>query len=251
MPNIYARLEHVGVRYGPKVVMQNLSLDVVEGAITCIIGLSGAGKSTILRLINGLKRPDEGRVILKNRDIGTMRERDLVDIRQTIGFSFQFAALFDSLTIFENVALPLREHTKMREAEIRGLVAETLESVGLGNVIDRFPAELSGGMVKRAGFARAVISNPSCVLYDEPTTGLDPIITHVLTDLIVRLRERLNGTAVVVSHDLESIFQMADYVAMLFEGAIIAYGTCEEIQGSQNPIVQQFLQGSEVGPIPI
>ena len=251
MPNIYARLEHVGVRYGPKVVMQNLSLDVVEGAITCIIGLSGAGKSTILRLINGLKRPDEGRVLLKNRDIGTMRERDLVDMRQTIGFSFQFAALFDSLTIFENVALPLREHTKMREAEIRGLVAETLESVGLGVVIDRFPAELSGGMVKRAGFARAVISNPSCVLYDEPTTGLDPIITHVLTDLIVRLRKRLNGTAVVVSHDLESIFQMADYVAMLFEGAIIAYGTCEEIQGSQNPIVQQFLQGSEVGPIPI
>jgi phospholipid/cholesterol/gamma-HCH transport system ATP-binding protein len=250
-PAIYARLENVGVRYGPKVVMQNLSLDIVEGAITCIIGLSGAGKSTILRLINGLKRPDEGRVLLKNRDIGTMRERDLVDIRQTIGFSFQFAALFDSLTIFENVALPLREHTKLPEAKIRSLVAETLESVGLLNVIDRFPSELSGGMVKRAGFARAVISNPACVLYDEPTTGLDPIITHVLTDLIVRLRERLNGTAVVVSHDLESIFQMADYVAMLFEGAIIAYGTCAQIRQSPNPIVQQFLQGSEVGPIPI
>jgi phospholipid/cholesterol/gamma-HCH transport system ATP-binding protein len=250
-PKIYARLEHVGIRYGPKVVMQNLSLDIVEGAITCIIGLSGAGKSTILRLINGLKRPDEGRVILQDRDISTLRERDLIDIRQTIGFSFQFAALFDSLSIFENVALPLREHTKMPEAKIRALVVDTLESIGLGTVIDRFPAELSGGMVKRAGFARAVISNPACVLYDEPTTGLDPIITHVLTDLIVRLRERLNGTAVVVSHDLESIFVMADYVAMLFEGAIIAYGTCEEIRQSQNPIVQQFLQGSEVGPIPI
>jgi phospholipid/cholesterol/gamma-HCH transport system ATP-binding protein len=250
-PPIYARLEGIGVRYGPKVVMQNLSLDIVEGAITCIIGLSGAGKSTILRLINGLKRPDEGRVFLKNRDISTMRERDLVDIRQTIGFSFQFAALFDSLSIFENVALPLREHTRLPEPKIRTMVAETLESVGLGNVIDRYPAELSGGMVKRAGFARAVISNPACVLYDEPTTGLDPIITHVLTELIVRLRERLNGTAVVVSHDLDSIFQMADYVAMLFEGAIIAYGTCDEIRRSPNPIVQQFLQGSEVGPIPI
>jgi len=250
-PPVYARLENIGVRYGAKVVMQNLSLDIVEGAITCIIGLSGAGKSTILRLINGLKRPDEGRVLLKNRDISTMRERDLVEIRQTIGFSFQFAALFDSLSIFENVALPLREHTRLPEAQIRAMVAETLESVGLGNVIDRFPAELSGGMVKRAGFARAVISNPACVLYDEPTTGLDPIITHVLTDLIVRLRERLDGTAVVVSHDLESIFQMADYVAMLFEGAIIAYGTCAEIRNSHNPIVQQFLQGSEVGPIPI
>jgi phospholipid/cholesterol/gamma-HCH transport system ATP-binding protein len=155
------------------------------------------------------------------------------------------------MSIFDNIALPLRERTDMPEAEIRSLVEEILESVGLANTGERFPAELSGGMVKRAGFARAVISKPHCVLYDEPTTGLDPIITHVLTDLIIRLRARLNGTAVVVSHDLESIFQMADYVAMLFEGAIIAYGTCDEIKASQNPIVQQFLQGSEVGPIPI
>jgi phospholipid/cholesterol/gamma-HCH transport system ATP-binding protein len=250
-PKLFARLQDVGVRYGPKVVMQNLSLDIVEGAITCIIGLSGAGKSTILRLLNGLKRPDAGRVFLGDRDIAGMAERDLISIREKIGFSFQFAALFDSLSIFENVALPLRERTKLPEDKIRGLVSETLESVGLANVIDRFPSELSGGMVKRAGFARAVISNPECVLYDEPTTGLDPIITHVLTDLIIRLRSRLNGTAVVVSHDLESIFMMADYVAMLFEGAIIAYGTCAEIRDSPNPIVQQFLQGSEVGPIPI
>jgi phospholipid/cholesterol/gamma-HCH transport system ATP-binding protein len=248
---IYARLEDVGVRYGPKVVLQNLSLDIVEGAITCVIGLSGAGKSTILRLINGLKRPDAGRVLLHERDITSLPERELIELRETIGFSFQFAALFDSLSIFDNVALPLRERTKMPAAKIRSLVEETLESVGLGSVIDRFPSELSGGMVKRAGFARAVISNPACVLYDEPTTGLDPIITHVLTDLIVRLRQRLNGTAVVVSHDLDSIFQMADYVAMLFEGAIIAYGTVDEIKSSPNPIVQQFLQGSEVGPIPI
>ena len=250
-PSIFAQLEGVEIRYGPKVVMQNLSLEIVEGAITCIIGLSGAGKSTILRLINGLKRPDAGRVMLQGRDITAVPERELIGVRSTIGFAFQFAALFDSLSIFENVALPLRERTKMPEKEIRSLVEETLESVGLANVLDRFPAELSGGMVKRAGFARAVVSNPQCVLYDEPTTGLDPIITHVLTDLIVRLRKRLNGTAVVVSHDLESIFQMADYVAMLFEGAIIAYGTCDEIKTSPNPIVQQFLQGSEVGPIPI
>src|SRR5580698_2901290 len=180
-PKIYARLDDIGVRYGPKVVMQHLSLDIVEGAITCIIGLSGAGKSTILRLINGLRRPDEGRVLIGDRDISGLHERDLIAIRETIGFSFQFAALFDSLTIFDNVALPLRERTKMTEDKIRALCEETLESVGLANVIDRYPAELSGGMVKRAGFARAVISNPHCVLYDEPTTGLDPIITHVLT----------------------------------------------------------------------
>jgi phospholipid/cholesterol/gamma-HCH transport system ATP-binding protein len=231
--------------------MQNLTLDVVEGAITCIIGLSGAGKSTILRLLNGLKKPDSGRVIVKGQDITEMRERDLIELRRSIGFAFQFSALFDSLTIGENVALPLREHSKMSDAEIRKLVSATLDSVGLAHVEERFPSELSGGMVKRAGFARAVVTAPQAVLYDEPTTGLDPIITHVLTDTIVKLRRRLNGTAVVVSHDLESIYMMADYIAMLFEGAIVAYGTVEEIRRSPNPIVQQFLQGSEVGPIPI
>jgi phospholipid/cholesterol/gamma-HCH transport system ATP-binding protein len=248
---LWARVDDVCVRYGPKIVMQNLSLDIVEGAITCIIGLSGAGKSTILRLLNGLKQPDSGHVYVRGNDITVMRERELIELRRTIGFAFQFSALFDSLTIGENVALPLREHTKMSDQEIRTLVSETLDSVGLAHVEERYPSELSGGMVKRAGFARAVVTNPAAVLYDEPTTGLDPIITHVLTDTIVRLREKLNGTAVVVSHDLESIYIMADYIAMLFEGAIVAYGTVEEIRRSPNPIVQQFLQGSEVGPIPI
>ena len=159
--------------------------------------------------------------------------------------------MFDSLTIGDNVALPLREHTTLGQAEIRKRVDATLESVGLTKVYDLFPSELSGGMVKRAGFARAVITDPECVLYDEPTTGVDPIVTHVLTDLIVRLRDRLNGTAVVVSHDLDSIFRMADYVAMIFEGDIVAYGTVEEIKASTNPVVQQFLTGSDVGPIPI
>jgi len=248
---IFARLEDVGVRYGEKVVMQNLTLDIVEGAITCIIGLSGAGKSTILRLLNGLKVPDSGRVFVHGKDLTKMRKQELIEMRRSIGFSFQFAALFDSLTIGDNVALPLRENTKMKEPEILKLVEQTLDGVGLAHVMERYPSELSGGMVKRAGFARAVISNPAAVLYDEPTTGLDPIITHLLTDTIVRLRRQLNGTAVVVSHDLESIYLMADYIAMLFEGAIIAYGTVEEIKSSINPIVQQFLQGSEVGPIPI
>jgi phospholipid/cholesterol/gamma-HCH transport system ATP-binding protein len=251
MAEVWARLDNVRVSYGRKVVMQNLSLDIVDGAITCIIGLSGAGKSTILRLLNGLKRPDSGRVFVKGQDISRLAERELIPIRQTIGFAFQFAALFDSLTIGENVALPLREHTKLSDQEIDERVSESLETVGLANVESRYPSELSGGMVKRAGFARAVITNPQCVLYDEPTTGLDPIITHILTNTIKKLRDRLNGTAVVVSHDLASIYLMADYVAMLFEGAIITYGTVDEVRQSPNPIVQQFLQGSEVGPIPI
>jgi phospholipid/cholesterol/gamma-HCH transport system ATP-binding protein len=251
MADIYARLEGVCVRYGAKVILENLSLDIVEGAITCIIGLSGAGKSTILRLLNGLRRPDRGDVYVKGHNIIGLSDRDLIPIRQKIGFSFQFAALFDSLTIGENVALPLRENTNMSDSQIDELVAETLESVGLGNVGGSYPSELSGGMIKRAGFARAVINKPECVLYDEPTTGLDPIATHLLTRTIVELRERLSGTVVVVSHDLPSIFTMANYVAMLFEGAIIAYESVDAIRHSENPIVQQFLQGDITGPIPI
>ncbi len=248
---VYARVEEATLRYGDKVVLRNCTLDIEEGAITCLIGLSGAGKSTILRLLNGLRMPNEGKVFVKGVDLATLSNRDLIDFRRQIGFSFQFAALFDSLTIGENVALPLIEHTKMSKAEIDKLVVETLDSVGLANASSRMPSELSGGMLKRAGFARAVVTNPELVLYDEPTTGLDPIITHVLTDTIVRLRKQLGGTAVVISHDLDSIFTMADYVAMLFEGAIIAYGTVDEIKNSSNPIVQQFIQGSEVGPIPL
>jgi phospholipid/cholesterol/gamma-HCH transport system ATP-binding protein len=246
----FARIDNVTVKFGNKVVLQNLSLDVEERAITCLIGLSGAGKSTILRLLNGLRKPDSGHVYIKDIDVCCMNQRELIDFRIKIGFAFQFAALFDSMTVGDNVALPLREHTKMPEVEIGRVVTRTLETVSLENARDKLPSELSGGMLKRAGFARAVVTNPELVLYDEPTTGLDPIITHVLTDTIVRLRKQLNGTAVVVSHDLQSIYTMADYVAMLFEGAIIAYGTVEEIKRSPNPIVQQFIQGSEVGPIP-
>lgn len=246
----FARIDGVSVKFGNKVVLQNLSLDIEEGAITCLIGLSGAGKSTILRLLNGLRKPDSGHVYVRGTDICCMGNRELVALRTRIGFAFQFAALFDSMSVADNVALPLREHTTMSEAEIEKIVMRTLETVSLEAAHDKFPSELSGGMLKRAGFARAVVTNPELVLYDEPTTGLDPIITHVLTDTIVRLRRQLNGTAVVVSHDLQSIYAMADYVAMLFEGAIIAYGTVEEVQQSKNPIVQQFITGSEIGPIP-
>ncbi|MDQ6931029.1 MAG: ATP-binding cassette domain-containing protein [Candidatus Eremiobacteraeota bacterium] len=251
MSNIIARLDNVTMRYGDKVILQNCSLDVVEGAITCIIGLSGAGKSTILRLLNGLRRPDDGHVYVKGVDICHMPEAKLINFRSAIGFSFQFAALFDSMTIGQNVSLPLREHTSMNEQEIEKTARATLESVGLETTFNSFPSELSGGMIKRAGFARAVVTNPDIVLYDEPTTGLDPIVTHLLTDTIKRLRAQLNGTAVVISHDLQSIYMMADYIGMLFEGAIIAYGTVDELKKSMNPIVQQFLQGSEVGPIPL
>ncbi len=251
MPNVIARLDDVSLDYGERVILRNCSLDIVEGAITCIIGLSGAGKSTILRLLDGLRKPSAGHVYIRDADICHMPEYKLNEIRRTISLSFQFAALLDSLSVGDNVALPLREHTAMHESEIHKIVEDALESVGLANTYHSMPSELSGGMLKRAGFARAIVTRPELVLYDEPTTGLDPIVTHLITDTIVRLRQKLNGTAVVISHDLHSIYMMADYVAMLFEGAIIAYGTVDEIQHSQNPIVQQFIAGSEVGPIPI
>ena len=251
MPNVLGKLDEVTLSYGDKLILKNCSLDVVEGAITCIIGLSGAGKSTILRLLDGLRKPEAGHVYIHGRDICHIHEDELNEIRRHISLSFQFAALLDSLTVGENVALPLRENTHLADEEIRRIVNDALESVGLGHTYDNMPNELSGGMLKRAGFARAIVTRPELVLYDEPTTGLDPIVTHLITDTIVRLRKKLNGTAVVISHDLQSIFMMADYVAMLFEGAIIAYGTVDEIRKSMNPIVQQFLQGSEVGPIPI
>lgn len=246
-----ARLDDVSVSFGERVVLKNCTLEVPEGAITCIIGLSGAGKSTILRLLDGLLRPDSGHVYLRENDICHMRESQLIEMRTKIGFAFQFAALFDSMTVGDNVSLPLREHTTLSEKEIHEIVMRTLESVGLAHTYNNMPSELSGGMLKRAGFARAVVTNPEMVLYDEPTTGVDPIVTHLLTDTIKRLRKQLNATAVVISHDLQSIYMMADYVAMLFEGAIIATGTVEEVRKSNNPIVQQFLQGSEVGPIPL
>lgn len=244
-----ARIENVTLAFGERVVLKNCGLDIVEGAITCVIGLSGAGKSTILRLLDGLLLPDAGHVYVRGQDICHMSEEQRNRVRQKISLSFQFSALLDSLTVGENVALPLREHTKLSDGEIRRTVLDALGSVGLTDAYDNLPAELSGGMLKRAGFARAIVTRPDLVLYDEPTTGLDPIVTNLITDTILKLREKLNGTAVVISHDLPSIFAMADYVAMLFEGAIIAYDTAERIQRSKNPIVAQFLQGSEVGPI--
>jgi phospholipid/cholesterol/gamma-HCH transport system ATP-binding protein len=248
---LLARMDDVDLAFGERIVLRNCSLDIVEGAITCIIGLSGAGKSTILRLLDGLIAPDTGHIYLLGNDLCHMSEEKLNQLRQKIGFSFQFAALLDSLTVGENVALPLEEHSKLAPSEIRRTVLDALDSVGLLHAYDDLPAELSGGMLKRAGFARAIVTRPELVLYDEPTTGLDPIVSKLITETILKLRAKLSGTAVVISHDLPSIFAMADYIAMLFEGAIIAYDTADRIRNSSNPIVQQFLQGSEAGPIPI
>jgi phospholipid/cholesterol/gamma-HCH transport system ATP-binding protein len=246
---VNARLENVSLSFGEKRVLEGLNLTIVEGAVTCLVGLSGAGKSTVLRLLNGLRRPSSGRVFVDEVDIAGFRQRKLVRLRRRIGFAFQFSALFDSLTIYDNVALPLREYGGVTEREVREQVEPLLATVGLEASANALPAELSGGMLKRAGFARAVIAHPDLVLYDEPTTGLDPIITKLLTRIIRSLQQRDRNTAVVVSHDIASVYEMADYIAMLYDGKIIAYGTVAEIRASADPFVTQFVRGEIEGPI--
>jgi len=250
-PNVAVQLQDVTLRYGPKIVLERCSLECRRGQVSAVIGPSGAGKSTILRLVSGLRRPDAGRVFVDGEDITDSPERDLIEMRRHMGFAFQFAALFDSLTVAENVAFPLYEHTKLSKSEVDKKVLDTLASLGLNDVENRLPAELSGGMQKRVGFARAIVNDPSILLFDEPTTGLDPIMTHVITSTILDIQSRLRATSIVVTHDLPFVFAVADYVALLFEGSIIEAGTGRELRQSSNPLVQQFLQGSALGPIPL
>jgi phospholipid/cholesterol/gamma-HCH transport system ATP-binding protein len=249
--DIAVSLQCVEMRYGPKIVLSDCSIDCKRGEITCVIGLSGAGKSSILRVINGLRRAHRGHVFINTVETTRLTERELIEIRKKMGFAFQYSALFDSLTVGENVAYPLYEHTTLSREEIRARVDKTLEALGLEGVDKKMPGEMSGGMQKRIGFARAVVNDPEIILFDEPTTGLDPIMTHVITDTIKGMQTKLQATCVVVSHDMPSVYAIADNIAMLFEGTIIEYGPVNRIKSSKNPIVQQFLEGSEVGPIPI
>ena len=250
-PDVAVRLQSIELRYGEKIVLSDCSLDCKTGHNTCIIGLSGAGKSTILRVANGLRRPSRGYTFTLGSEISALPEREILDIRKRIGFAFQYNALFDSMTIGENVAFPLYELTKLDKDDIDRRVQAALDSVGLEGVEGKLPSELSGGMQKRAGFARAIVNEPEIIMFDEPTTGLDPIMTHIITSTIKNIQLRLKATCMVISHDLPSVFAMADEIALLFEGTIIEYGPVAQVRQSPNPIVQQFLQGSEIGPIPI
>lgn len=249
--DIAISMQHVDLLYGQKVVLSDCSLDCRRGEVTSVIGLSGAGKSTILRLMNGLRRPQRGHVFVNGDDIIELPERALIEIRKKMGFAFQAAALFDSLTVAENVSYPLYELSSLSRSDINKRMEETLEALGLSDVGDRLPAELSGGMQKRVGFARAIVNQPEIILFDEPTTGLDPIMTNVITDTIKTIQSRLHATCVVVMHDIPSVYAISDNIALLFEGTIIASGSADEFRRSENPIIQQFLQGSSIGPISI
>lgn len=237
--------------FGRQKVLDGLDLEIEAGKITVIIGRSGGGKSVLLKHIIGLLRPDSGEVLIDGVDITKLGDRDLNEIRKKFGMLFQEAALFDSMTVGENVAFPLREHTRMKEGEIRETVADRLRAVGLTGVEEKMPSELSGGMRKRVGLARAIAMHPQIVLFDEPTTGLDPVMTEAINQLIIDTQNKFNFTCVVISHDIQSIFEIGDRIAMLYEGKIIEYGTPEELRASRNPVIVQFLAGSIDGPIRI
>jgi phospholipid/cholesterol/gamma-HCH transport system ATP-binding protein len=244
-------IENLAKRFGGQQVLDGVDLTIPSGQTIVIIGRSGCGKSVLLKHIIGLLHPERGRVLVDGVDIAALRRRELFDIRRRFGFVFQGAALFDSMTVAENVGLGLRQHTKLSEREIRRVVTEKLALVGLVGVENKRPAELSGGMRKRVGFARAIAMDPTVVLYDEPTTGLDPIMADVVNDLICSLQDRLALTSIVVTHDMTSAYKIGDTIAMLYDGRIIFQGTPEETQSTSHPVVRQFVEGHAVGPIPL
>src|SRR5215470_5815874 len=235
--------------FGRQQVLKGLNLDIPDGSIYAVIGQSGTGKSCLLKHLIGLMRPDQGEIWIDGTEISSLKGRALNEVRNRFGMLFQSGALFDSLSVYDNVAFPLREKTRLSEADIRHKVRERLAQVGLSDTDQKFPSELSGGMRKRAALARALVSEPEFLLFDEPTTGLDPIRVNAIHKLINDLHRLLPITAVVVSHELPEIFSLATHVAMLNEGVIVAAGTPAEVQASTNPVVQQFINGSIEGPM--
>ncbi len=243
------RLKGVTKSFGSKRVLEELDLDIARGETIVVIGRSGCGKSVMLKHITGLIRPDAGEVLFEGEDITRFNRKKLFAMRMHFGMLFQGAALFDSLSVGENVALPLRKHTDLDDEEICRRVCSKLELVGLTDVYGQFPAEMSGGMKKRVGLARAVVMDPEVVLYDEPTTGLDPIMADVINGLIRSLQRELRITSVVVTHDIKSAYKVADRIAMLHDGAIIFSGTPDDVRVTADPVLRQFVEGSAVGPI--
>jgi phospholipid/cholesterol/gamma-HCH transport system ATP-binding protein len=237
------RLVDVYKSFGPKHVLEGFSLDVAEGETMVIIGYSGTGKSVAIKHIVGLLEPDRGEVWVDGLEVSKLPRRELYDLRARIGYVFQFAALFDSLTIGDNVAMGLRKQQHLDEPEIHHRVSEALELVDLPGVENRFPAELSGGMRKRVGIARAIALRPKYILYDEPTTGLDPVTSAVIDELMVRMRERLGVTSVVITHDMRSAYSVGSRIAMLYQGRVQQVGTVDEIRNTKDPIVRQFIEG--------
>lgn len=243
--------ENLYKKFGDLQVLNGMDLTINEGEVIVIIGRSGCGKSVFLKHLVRIMRPDRGRIFFDNIDINQLNESELTELRKNFGMLFQGAALFDSLSVQENVGFYFYEYSKLPQLEIDKIVSEKLALVGLSGVQEVFPAELSGGMKKRVGLARAIATEPRVILYDEPTTGLDPIMADVINELILDLQKKLNITSIVVTHDMVSAYKIATRIAMLYEGKIIAVGSPQEIRNSKNPYVQQFISGSSHGPIDV
>ena len=241
------RLDGVSKQFGERKVLDDVTFDVREGEGFVILGRSGTGKSVTLRHIIGLVRPDSGRVIVRGKEISALDGRALADARKDIGFLFQSSALFDSITVGENVAFPMRRHTRLSDREIREKATEKLAAVGLAQDFDKMPAELSGGMRKRAGLARAMALDPRLLLVDEPSAGLDPITTEEIDSLLLELKEKGGTTLVVVTHNIPSARKVGDELVMLHDGHIIAKGSPEELERSTEPVVRAFMSSTHAG----
>jgi phospholipid/cholesterol/gamma-HCH transport system ATP-binding protein len=230
-------------------VLRGATFEVAKGEILALIGRSGYGKSVLLKHVAGLMRPDRGCVLIDGKDIGSLRGKELEQVRSRFGFVFQNGALFDSLTVFENVAFPLREKTKLSEQEIKSRVLSILDEVGLRATENKYPAQISGGMIRRTALARALVRSPEIMLFDEPTTGLDPIIGRTILNLIDSCHRRFGFTGIIVTHEIPKIFDIVQKVAMLHEGRILIVASPQEILSSSDPVIQQFISGSIEGPI--
>ena len=242
-------IENVSKAYGERQILRDCTIRVERGESLVVIGASGTGKSTLLRTIIGLVSPDAGTVTIDGQDVHDLDPAGLAAMRGRMGYLFQSGALINWLTVGENVALPLKETKKAQDDEIEERVEHALGLVGLHGTRDLMPSQLSGGMRKRAGLARSIVTRPEIILYDEPTTGLDPVTAHIIDQLIVDMREKLGVTSVVVSHDMEGVYRVADRVAMLYDGRVIATGSPDDFKDAADPIVRQFVHGALDGPI--
>ena len=246
---IVISVKNLTKNFGSRRILNGITLDIYQGETLVIMGGSGCGKSTFLRHLIGSIRPDSGEVWMFGRDIAKATDDQMDEIRKKFGMLFQSGALFDSMTVAENIALPLREHAKLDENIINIVIKMKLELVGLRGFENLMPSQLSGGMKKRVGLARAIVMDPKIVFYDEPTAGLDPVMTGVVDKLTIDLTKKLQITSVVVTHDMNSVFRIADRIVMLHQGNILQIGTPDEIKHSKNPHVQQFITGEAEGPI--
>ena len=240
------KIRKLKIAFGDKVVLDEIDLDVYAGETLAVIGPSGTGKSTVMKVLTGLLRPTSGSVVISGQETSGYSEEEWDKLRQHMGVVFQYSALFDFLTVGENVAFGLRRHFKLSEDEVQEKVHRLLELVGLPDAADMLPSELSGGMKKRVGLARALAMQPQIVFYDEPTSGLDPVMTMTISRLIRKTQQQMGVTSILVTHDMESVFYTADRIAMLYKGKIVQIGTVDEIKNSKNKIVQSFINGIEL-----